>query len=870
MPQTTAGHGGIAGVIDRPRLYDLLDVREPRLCVVHGPSGAGKTTLLRSWALDRPVDHPLVWVSITAEAPSRLAFWENVATSARRAGLLSEDGARNLSMHMLAASDPLEAVLELLATAGPVTFVLDAYEHLRELTAQVDGDLLRLAAALPEVRVVVTTRGATTLTGAAYQLRGVVQLVDDHDLAFTVDEIRALLPERLARKEQLLAVSVSRETKGFALAVRALLLALEQRASVPAENTAEWRELVAQDLISQLPPDLAGTDPGSTLRLVLDTCVPPYFDIELAEQLTGHPRTADLVAELERSGFGRWIPYAPGHPVFQYVESMRDAFLSELMSDDPERASRDAVIAAGWLSGNEDHEQAIDLAIRGGDLELASRVFLAMVISDPDAYITDRLLLPLSRVPRRELAAHPLLAFATGLAMLPNVALRGEAGELFAIAAGAKRSPLIVSPELDRFVLAAMRAVSLRLSGSFRASALEAQRAISTLDEVPFAQHAMAREVVATLLRQLSYSLVQGGAFEQAYRVIERAADISASPASRNYAWVYVVGIRAFVGDLPGAAAVRRLVDPDAWPRGHERTYLNGLGLVGDALAELDDFRFENALQVLSNTEAYVQTAEFWPFIMLATVEARLGTSSLAVEVARVSSALAANPPAPGTGDNVGTAALVNALAVAWLAVGNPGRARDLLDRWSPDDPHVAPARVLRLLTSGLAQRAFEEHVRLVGLPGHTLRTRAALAVLGAAAAARTGAGSTALSLVARAAAVHESHGVRYHLLWVPREDRERLITVARAANDEAVVRYLDVDIPDVVPTQATVEELSDRETIVLRAMVVADNPGAIAEALFVSPNTIKSQQRSIYRKLGVSSRREALERATKLGILGS
>ena len=42
-----------------------------------------------------------------------------------------------------------------------------------------------------------------------------------------------------------------------------------------------------------------------------------------------------------------------------------------------------------------------------------------------------------------------------------------------------------------------------------------------------------------------------------------------------------------------------------------------------------------------------------------------------------------------------------------------------------------------------------------------------------------------------------------------------------------------------------------------------------IAERLFVSRNTVNSEVGSIYRKLGVSSRSEAVEHATAIGLLG-
>ena len=41
-----------------------------------------------------------------------------------------------------------------------------------------------------------------------------------------------------------------------------------------------------------------------------------------------------------------------------------------------------------------------------------------------------------------------------------------------------------------------------------------------------------------------------------------------------------------------------------------------------------------------------------------------------------------------------------------------------------------------------------------------------------------------------------------------------------------------------------------------------------IAERLFVSRNTVKSQAISVYRKLNASSRSEAIERAVELGLV--
>jgi LuxR family maltose regulon positive regulatory protein len=42
----------------------------------------------------------------------------------------------------------------------------------------------------------------------------------------------------------------------------------------------------------------------------------------------------------------------------------------------------------------------------------------------------------------------------------------------------------------------------------------------------------------------------------------------------------------------------------------------------------------------------------------------------------------------------------------------------------------------------------------------------------------------------------------------------------------------------------------------------------AIGRELYLSPNTIKTHTRALYRKLGVSDRRDAVARARELGII--
>ena len=61
---------------------------------------------------------------------------------------------------------------------------------------------------------------------------------------------------------------------------------------------------------------------------------------------------------------------------------------------------------------------------------------------------------------------------------------------------------------------------------------------------------------------------------------------------------------------------------------------------------------------------------------------------------------------------------------------------------------------------------------------------------------------------------------------------------------------------------------LSPRELQVLDVVSTGASFAAVASRLYVSPNTVKSQMRDIYRKLGVRGREAAVERARELGVL--
>jgi len=141
------------------------------------------------------------------------------------------------------------------------------------------------------------------------------------------------------------------------------------------------------------------------------------------------------------------------------------------------------------------------------------------------------------------------------------------------------------------------------------------------------------------------------------------------------------------------------------------------------------------------------------------------------------------------------------------------------------------------------------------------------LAVLRAATELALGRDADATASLLRAIKQSEKSGVIVPFRLLPQETLEAL-TALHPDAAAFVTRHALTGTSYLAPYQAVAGALSERELVVLRAL----DPGAtveqVAKKLFVASNTVKAQLRSIYRKLNVSTRTEALLVAAELGLL--
>ena len=99
------------------------------------------------------------------------------------------------------------------------------------------------------------------------------------------------------------------------------------------------------------------------------------------------------------------------------------------------------------------------------------------------------------------------------------------------------------------------------------------------------------------------------------------------------------------------------------------------------------------------------------------------------------------------------------------------------------------------------------------------------------------------------------------------RADLEALIAASSTASSLLTPELL-ARLPDVFPANISVLELTRQEHVVLAGLAAGKRVAELATELHLSPSTVKSHQRNLYRKLDASSREEAVAAAAELGLL--
>lgn len=834
-------------LITRPRLHDRITfaLDAAGLVVIAAPPGHGKTVLLNSWMAER--DGACAWLTLTShEASDEILIASAIVAALDEllvADVVEPERAQPGPVYNgIGSRGLLGRIADLVASLpGPVTLVIDDAHHAGPVLGdQIVNGILALTG--DRLRLVIAGHPGILRWFHRWVIDNPTIVLAAADLAMTTDEVirfAARGGEQLDRAE---ADARQAATGGWPIALRFSTLVSQ---SSPSDGT--WRDSFLVDFIED---DVLPSLPVRLREFILSTTTTARFDVNVARAISGDPGAGSLLDECLVSGlFIERVGDGPNGAVYRWHDAFSEACRRVVLRASPRRSRSLNATAAGALAA-EYPVEALLHAARADDPELSldilRRAWLRVLI---------------------ESGARPLLAilqcFPEDLAMTPEVGwIRACCLDLLGDHEGARiLSAMAAGPTDDECPSSLTRAfANLFLIDDRDELLLAVEQAHQIMVE-----RGTDRTMFAYRVFLLGWTLLRlranpGRAAQLLRSAMEEARrggrQILEARANANLRFALAYGGRFAAAEaLDGDGSALDHHD-DVWSR-----YDGGIGVFALGFVAFWGGRFDEAavhLHTLIATDGHDESYAALGRVFLALIAAASGDRGAIrgahAQVDRIGRAERHGVPWP-----VYRAA---ARAALFAADGDAGRALALVsplrDQENVPVIRVVGAEIARragdatlaaLFLSGLHDR--EREVSYIGVSA--LTTTALLAYQRGDRVAAHRAIETALDVAARNGVVSPlttSEPLLRDLLsaHAVAGSHHREFIAARLAELESVA----VGFPG--PTA-----LSSREKEVLAHLRTPMTASEIAAALFVSVNTVRTHQRSIYRKLGVTSRRDAV-----------
>ena len=850
-----------AALITRPVLHDrLMTGAGQRLTVVVGSAGAGKSVLLSSWAATR-APHITSWLSCDEADANPVRFWTGFIEApqgaepgfgADAADLLAMDGAVSPDVTASIANDASKL------PAG-TAIVVDDFHY---AAPAVSGSMTDLVERWPAdaAQLVLASRIDPALRLHRLRMAGELCELRDRDLHFTLGESRDFLANFGVEITADDAALLHQRSEGWAAALQMAALSLRgvtdpvQAGRALEVRTHEIAEYFTSEVLDQQPPEVA--------RFMLDTSILGELTPDACAAVTGRQDAAALLRSIDAASLFL-VPLDENRTSFRYHHLVRQLLRAELRARDRTREQALQLRAAEWFESMTDTRHAARhfLAARQADRALA--LLQDRVVTD---FLRDPALPPpldLSTVPASVLADAPdrLLGLAIDLLLSGDSARAGKYLDVLASA----QPPAPPQPRFPaRF--AAARSLHHMLTGHVDEAVREAHTARAIQERTQVSDDWIA-SIPMILLRAYTW-------LEDLAGVDREAAIALASPAlSEPVKLVQVPGAQALAwlesGHLAQAADAARTAAQHARRLGFDRHFFSVdhlRALAGLALEKRDfDAAEQLTEQALSVSEHGRPPFEFLALLDRAAIWA--GRGQIRDALASVESARLILPES-------GSALMARAdelEALLRLSLGDPRTPAELAAGLPPARRSLLLARIA--LASGDHAHA-QELLQALPLAGSAPRLVLVRQLLLAATAVDRGDPMTASILDAAVDTARRGGFLNLVVTTVPQVTSYLAGHPAQLRQDPFTqqlfgaaldVRAAQADAP--WPGSGLPEALTAAELRVLKLLPTSTYP-QMAASLYISRNTVKTHLRSVYQKLGVASRSEAIARAVDLRLL--
>jgi LuxR family maltose regulon positive regulatory protein len=860
--------------VARGRLLELLDAGvQGRLTLLIGPAGSGKTVMLSSWASTAELPRPVAWLSLDAADNDPARFWSYLLAALRQSGVAAPGG-RLDSLGLPIGGPDQGFVLGLAAAlddlAGPVVVVLDDFHQLTN-PAVLDGLVALLQRSPAALRLVLASREDPPLPLARLPVAGQPIQVGAAELAFTTEEAAKLLASHgLVLADADLTLLWAR-TEGWAAGLRLAALSLQDHADPEGfiAGFAGSSRAVADFLLDEV----LGRLPEEDQAFLLHTSVVEGVSGELADALTGRADGAQTLARLARAN-AFIVALDQDRSWYRYHQLLAELLHARLQAGAPRLVPELHRRAAGWYQDHGFPVEAIRHALAGGQwtlaAELLARIWQGFILDGEMALLGELV----DQFPEEVVEADAELVTVRAARRLGVGDWDGADSDLRLTEQVAADLP----QQRRRRLAVTLATVSLyraRLRGDLDAAVVAAQHLLPGGGDLVGDD-----DLRALALLNLGVAEFWTGALEAASRHL-REGLAAARRAGRDCLVVGFLGqLAAVTGASRPAEGVRlarealALAERRGWPQNPSAAcaYL----VLGGAHFEWGD---------LGAAERYLDLA------MACRPEPAI---SLTIGLTRAVVAHAKGDAAAGlailwsaqqelqrlNGSYVMAASLREWEARLLAATGRIEQARALVSTY--DEPQLSSAATLAVraelqLAEGDPAGAVATLAPCLdgSAPSLVAHQRLETLLLDAVARQRLGDLDEAATSVEEALQVAEPERYR-QVFWNLGEEVQALLLRQRdrgSANPQLLTELLDRPEGSAAPAAlppplSLVAPLTYREKVVLSFLDSDLSTRQIAHKLQVSVNTVRSQVRSIYRKLDASHRGDAVRRARHLRLL--
>ncbi|WP_221936674.1 LuxR C-terminal-related transcriptional regulator [Skermania sp. ID1734] len=829
--------------LPRARLFDILD--SERLVVVRGARGSGKSALITSW-IEHGGAKGRVVCRMRPPAPNTTAdeYWSALIDKLRRSGVI------------LSATDTTgdgSAFATLIRTLAQIDVdVLLVAEHPTRLDAvEIAGQFAQLATDCPRVHAVIETWHV--LYGYVQLLTEGIAEIGPHDLRFTCDEVAELFANYGFQLTPEVVRSLRHTLGGEAFATDLALLMSKRLGYAAVDEFGDAAPELVAVLIDTVEQLLSRSSVTAWRAAILATAPARKLTNETAAVL-GVTDAEELFETLERQGL---LQRTSSDLAWEYPAALRFGLLELERRNDPSLGKQALIRLAEHSLAADDPTAALHYAVDARAWKRAGRILFAHY-----ARIVDEDLGGLFRAvcmfPRSELARFPLVRAARfALTTCNESAIHSvELPESFEDLAALGASQDVA----ETVTMAITEAVALRRSAKF-AEAVALSRRIEPIlygardaGNEDVARRAPLIYLQTAVTYQLTGELADATsdfqvAFRDGHQFVRRQA---AGGIALNW---------ALCGD---ARRVRKWLDVEnaqPFQDGEFGDFMRVAGRCAAVLYHLDQFDFVTADALLQGLGGPAFHDELWAFIAYARCQASLVTGRVDEPLSWVTRTIAEHrahfAQSPFADD-----LLTAVQAELELAAGQANSADVRINATTSKHPVVVAARARTQLLTGRPEDAIATVTEIDWPASGYVRAHIDGLLIKAAAHLDLGDKPHAVASWRQACFLAEHSDCQLPFAFMAL-DRRTLLAEAADMPGPAVPAGSDI-----FPAAAPFVRLSVREREVLRLLAEGAAAHQIARKLFVSENTIKTQRRSIYKKLNAANRSQAVSTAQELRLL--